>query len=123
LAEAEAEANLASLSELDERWVDKWDTVDVLAALLAQAGELETAVRLYAAVNRYRERRGEEISRLLQRVRERTHGTLERASAMPEFADAAAEGRRLNLAEAVAAALDAARGIVRPRDEPLRPGL
>jgi predicted ATPase/class 3 adenylate cyclase len=107
----EAEAALAPLSDLAEDWVDKWDVVDVLAAVLANAGELETGVRLYAAVSRHWERRGEEVSRLLRRVREQTHGELERALRSPDYAAAAAEGRRMNLQEAVTAAVTAARHI------------
>lgn len=110
-AVAEAEAALAPLSDLAEDWVDKWDVVDVLAAVLASAGELQTGVRLYAAVSRHWERRGEEVSRLLRRVREQTHGELERALRSPDYAAAAAEGRRLNLQEAVTAAVTAARQI------------
>jgi ATP/maltotriose-dependent transcriptional regulator MalT len=105
---AEAEASLAPLSDLAEDWVDKWDVVDVFAAALAQAGELETGVRLYAAVTRHRERRGEESPRLLWRVRKQTHGALERGLASAEFADAAAEGRRMGLQEAVSLALESA---------------
>jgi hypothetical protein len=82
-----------------------------LAAVLANAGELETGVRLYAAVSRHWERRGEEVSRLLRRVREQTHGELERALRSPDYAAAAAEGRRMNLQEAVTAAVTAARHI------------
>ena len=52
---------------------------------------------------------------LLLHVRERTHGPLERALASPEFADQAAEGRRLTLDEAVTAALSEARRVARPR--------
>jgi tetratricopeptide (TPR) repeat protein len=104
----EAEAGLAPLSELDEDWVDKWDVVDVFAAALASAGELETGVRLYAAVTRHRERRGEESQRLLWRVRKQTHRGLERALASSEFAEAAAEGRRMSLQEAVSLALTSA---------------
>jgi predicted ATPase/class 3 adenylate cyclase len=110
-AVTEAEAALAPLSDLADDWVDKWDVVDVLAAVLASAGELETGVRLYAAVSRHWERRGEEVSRLLLRVREQTHGELERALRTPDYAAAAAEGRRLNLQEAVTAAVTAARQI------------
>jgi predicted ATPase/class 3 adenylate cyclase len=105
---AEAEASLAPLSDLAEDWVDKWDVVDVFAAALAQAGDLETGVRLYAAVSRHRERRGEESPRLLWRVRKKTHGPLEHALAAPDFAEVAAEGRRLRLQEAVGLALTAA---------------
>jgi predicted ATPase len=104
----EAEAGLVPLSELDEEWVDKWDVVDVFAAALAQAGELETGVRLYAAVGRHRERRGEESPRLLWRVREKTHRPLEHALASPDFAEVAAEGRRMSLQEAIGLALTAA---------------
>jgi hypothetical protein len=106
---AEAEAALAPLDALAEDWVDKWDVVGVLAAALAAAGELETGIRLYAAVERYRERRGEESPPpLLRLTRERTHGVLERGLAAPEFAEAAVEGRRLTLQEAVALALTTA---------------
>jgi predicted ATPase/class 3 adenylate cyclase len=122
-AVAEAEAGLVPLSDLGEDWVDKWDVVDVLAAALASAGEVELGVRLYSAVSRYRERRGEEIPRLLRRVRERTHASLERALALPDFADVAAEGRRMSLQEAVTAALTAAQRIGAPVEEPLRPAL
>jgi hypothetical protein len=104
----EAEAGLVPLSELDEEWVDKWDVVDVFAAALAQAGDLETGVRLYAAVGRHRERRGEESPRLLWRVREKTHRPLEHALASPDFAEVAAEGRRMSLQEAIGLALTAA---------------
>jgi predicted ATPase/class 3 adenylate cyclase len=122
-AVAEAEAGLVPLSDLGEDWVDKWDVVDVLAAALASAGELELGVRLYSAVSRHRERRGEEIPRLLRRVRERTHASLEHALALPDFADVAAEGRRMTLQEAVAAALTAAQRIGAPVEESLRPAL
>jgi predicted ATPase/class 3 adenylate cyclase len=112
----EAEGGLAPLSEFDEDWVDKWDVVDVFAAALAQAGELETGVRLHAAVIRHLERRGEESPRLLGRVREETHGELERALVSPHFADAAAEGRRMSLQEAVRLALAAAHDVASRRE-------
>ena len=85
--------------------------VDVFAAVLARAGELETGVRLHAAVTCHLERRGEERPRLLWRVREETYGELERALVSPDFADAAAEGRRMSLEEAVRLALAAARDV------------
>jgi predicted ATPase/class 3 adenylate cyclase len=106
-----AEDALVPLSALGEDWPDKWDVVDVLSAVLAAAGEVETGVRLQAAVIQHRERRGEETPRLFGRVRKQTHGHLERALASPEFADAAAEGRRLSLREALDAALTSARRV------------
>jgi predicted ATPase/class 3 adenylate cyclase len=69
---AEAEAALAPLDALAADWVDKWDVVAVFAAALATIGELESGVRLYAAVTRQYERRGEESPRLLWRTRQRT---------------------------------------------------
>jgi predicted ATPase/class 3 adenylate cyclase len=110
-AAAEAEASLEPFSERGKDWVGKWDTVDVLAAVLGAGGELETGVRLYAAVSRQRETRGEQTPRVLQSVREQTHGRLEDALTSPEYAAAAAEGRRMNLHEAITTALTAARGI------------
>jgi predicted ATPase/class 3 adenylate cyclase len=110
-AVTQAEASLASLSELGEDWVDKWDVVDVLAAVLASADELKMGVRLHAAVTQHRERRGEATPRLFRRVRKQTHGRLERALTSAEFADAAAEGRRMSLQEALDAALTSARRV------------
>jgi hypothetical protein len=100
-----------------ENYLGKWDTVDVLAAVLAAAGELEMGVRLYAAVSRHREARSEATPRVLRSVREQTHDRLERALTSPDFAAAAAEGRRLNLHEAIAAALTAARRLAPSADE------
>ena len=110
-AVAEAEASLEPFSERGEDWVGKWDTVDVMAAILATGGELETGVRLYAAVTRHRETRGEQTPRVLQNVREQTHRRLEDALTSPEYAAAAADGRRMNLHEAISTALTAARRI------------
>jgi predicted ATPase/class 3 adenylate cyclase len=114
----QAQAALAPLDALAEDWVDKWDVVAVLAATLAAAGELETGVRLYAAVTRQRERRGEESPRLLWRTWERTHGLLDRALASGEFAAAAADGRRLTLQEAVDLALTTAHAVAVTRVRP-----
>jgi hypothetical protein len=110
-AVSEAEASLTHFSELGDDWVGQWDSVDVLAAILATEGELETGVRVYSAVSRHRETRGEGAPRLLRRVREQTHGSLERALASPDFAATAAEGRRLSLREAISLALTASHRI------------
>jgi predicted ATPase/DNA-binding SARP family transcriptional activator len=107
-AVAEVEVGLAAFSE------GSWDSVDVLAAVVAHAGNLETAVRLNAAATGSRERRGEQTPWVLAAVREQTHARLEHALTLPEFAAAAAEGRRMNLGEATSTALEAGRRLVRP---------
>jgi predicted ATPase/DNA-binding SARP family transcriptional activator len=107
----EAVAGLRAFSQVSEDYGGKWDSIDVLAAALARTGGLATGVRLYAAVNRYREMRGEKIPWALRTVREQTHSQLEQALAEPEFAAEAEEGRRMTLSEATTAALRAARSV------------
>ena len=86
-----------------------WDALDVLAAALARADELDAAIRVYAAVSHRREARGvARSSGIMGAVREQTHGRLEEALESPEFAGAVADGRRLNVDEAIAIALAAA---------------
>lgn len=80
----------------------------MLAAGLAASGELKTGVRLYSAACRNREARGEKTPWVLVRLREQTHGPLEQALTLPEFALEAEEGRHLNLRQATAIALRAA---------------
>jgi predicted ATPase len=110
----ETQAGLDAFSEIGEDYAGRWDSVDVLAAVLAHAGDLETAVRLAAAVRRHRETRGEQIPWVLASVREETHGGIERALLEPDLAAAAAEGRGLSLREAIATALSAASRIAAP---------
>ena len=115
----EAEAGLEAFSEIGEDYAGQWDSVDVLAAALAHAGDVETAVRLDAAVGRHRETRGEQVPWVLASVREKTHGGIERALAEPELAAAAAQGRSMSLREAIATALSAANRIASsPRERP-----
>jgi hypothetical protein len=107
-------------SQIGEDWVGQWEIVDVLAEALAAAGELETGVRLYAAVSRHREARGEETPRVLRVIREQRRSRLDHALTSREFASAAAEGRRLTMQEAIDEALTAARSIAPRTDKPSR---
>jgi hypothetical protein len=113
----EAEAGLAAFSEIGEDYAGRWDSVDVLAATLAHAGDVQTAVRLDAAVSRHRETRGEQIPWVLASVREQTHGGIERALIDPDLAAAADEGRRMSLREAIGTALSAASRLASPPRE------
>jgi predicted ATPase/DNA-binding SARP family transcriptional activator len=107
-AVAEAEAGLKAFSGFGKSYPGRWDSVDVFAAALARGGDLKTGVRLYSAVSQYREMRGEKIPWGLRRVREQTHGRLEHALGLPEFAAEAEAGRKMSLDEATATALKAA---------------
>jgi predicted ATPase/class 3 adenylate cyclase len=119
-AVAQAEASHVLFSQIGEDWVGQWEIVDVLAEALAAAGELETGVRLYAAVSRHREARGEETPRVLRVIREQRRSRLDHALTSREFASAAAEGRRLTMQEAIDEALTAARSIAPRTDKPSR---
>jgi predicted ATPase/DNA-binding SARP family transcriptional activator len=105
---AEAEAGLEAFSELGKSYPGRWDSVDVFAAALAREGDLKTGVQLYSAVTQYREMRGEKIPWGLRHVREQTHGRLDHALGLPDFAAEAAAGRKMSLDEATATALKAA---------------
>ncbi len=111
---AQSETSLQIAAPYGSEYALNWEALDVLAAALAGAGELDTGVRVYSTVSQRREARGEmaRTSMFLRTVREQTHGRLEEALDLPEFATAVAEGRRLNVDEAIAIALTAAHRIV-----------
>jgi hypothetical protein len=85
-----------------------WFALDTLAPILAAAGEMDTAVRVYAAGTPARETHILTFKTLLGDFRERTHGTLERAKDDPQYVAAWNEGLRLSREDAIALALTAA---------------
>jgi tetratricopeptide (TPR) repeat protein len=103
-------AVLTDLRPDEEQWFG-WVLVDDLAAMLAGADEMNTAVQLYAAAASWFRSRGTRTDDMPRQLREKTHGPLERASDAPAFESAAEGGSRMSYDDAVANGLAAAQRV------------
>jgi predicted ATPase/class 3 adenylate cyclase len=101
------------------RQLEIWWTLAVSARALSGTNELEAAVRLHAAFLAWREARGQEYilaPSFLRELGEYQPAALRAATTDPEFARAAAEGRRMTLDEAIDCAREALARVA-PRPE------
>jgi hypothetical protein len=101
------------------RQLEIWAALRVSARALGGTNELEAAVRLHAAFLAWREARGQEYPlypSIFRELAEYQPPALRAATADPEFARVAAEGRRMTLAEAIDCAREALARVA-PRPE------